>query len=178
MQKKELSPEEREQKRKYDREAKQRSREKARASIPALTFWEAVDEFAAKYPKRVTALNECAKTFQAKVEEELGRKLGSPPNGDEQYAVDLVAICHLGFEKQWLQRIQDSEIVSGMFHADSLGDIVELAGVNDGLKQSKTFTELYYQLLRALDRRYNHQGTDDARIIRAELAGTFDGSSQ
>ena len=108
-----ISPEQREAKRKYDREAKQRSRarEKANAYIPSAD--DATDNFEIEFPDRTKELKACARGFADKVIEELGRELGSPQtdstghvtgwDNDEAFCVDWVARCLLGLNNNWIQ---------------------------------------------------------------------------
>src|ERR1700686_359837 len=109
----ELSPEEQERVRKYNREQKQKSRanQQAQAYIP--TADEAADGFAIDYPDRAKELIAYVKQFSYKVVEELGRKLGSvqrDPLGNavgwdhsEEFTVDWVARTLLGLKNNWIQ---------------------------------------------------------------------------
>jgi hypothetical protein len=180
----ELSPEEQEKVRAYNREqkAKSRANQKAAAYIP--TANEAADRFAIDFPEREKELNAYVEQFSNKVVEELGRNLGSPqkdPSGnvvgwdhDEEFTVDRIARCLLGLKKNWIQKVRcpEGELVAGLYFADSSGSVVESAH-RHGLKMSQTFNLLYRELLEMLDRHYGCQQTQDAATIRAELAGTY-----
>jgi hypothetical protein len=179
-----LSPEEQENIRTYNREqkAKSRANQKAAAYIP--TANEAADRFAIDFPEREKELSAYVKQFSNKVVEELGRKLGSPqkdPLGnvvgwdhDEEFTVDRVARTLLALKKNWIQKVRhpEGDMVSGSYFADSFGSVVESAH-RRGLKNSETFRLLYRELLEILDKRYGRQQTGDATIIRAELAGEY-----
>jgi hypothetical protein len=179
-----LTPEEQQKVRAYNREQKQKSREKqkADASVPAAS--EASDTFAIDFTERRNTLTSYVKEFQAKVVEELGRGLGAPQRGssgnvtgwdnDEEFTIDRVARCLLGLKNNWVQKVSDpvGELVAGMYFADAASSMIESAN-RHGLKQSHTFSQLYVELLKMLDRRYGHEQTDDAQIIKAELAGEY-----
>src|ERR1700680_4668610 len=129
-------------------------------------------------------LNAYVNQFSNKVVEELGRKLGSPkkdPSGnvvgwdhDEEFTVDRVARCLLALKKNWIQKVRhpEGDMVAGSYFADSFGSVVESAH-RRGLRKSQSFNLLYRGLLEILDKRYGSQQTQDAAIIRAELAGTY-----
>jgi hypothetical protein len=175
----EMTPEQIEAKRKYDREAKQRSRAKQKAARPIPTYDEATAGFAADFPQRAQELDEFVKDFVARVETELGRKLDSNQeyphvwDGDEGYTVDRVARIVHGLRKGWIQKLRDGdEIVSGAYFADVSGSVVESVN-HHGLKQSPTFAARYQEFLEMLNRRYGRQPTPDAAVVRAELSGTY-----
>jgi hypothetical protein len=179
-----LSPEEQERVRKYNRDQKRKSREKQKADhyIPTADEW--TDSFAIDFPEKEHTLDTYVKEFQAKVVGELGRGLGAPQrdspgnvtgwDNDEEFTVDRVARCLLGLKKNWIQQVRDpdGELVSGLYFADASGTIVESAN-RHSLKNSPTFNTAYFELLKILDRRYGREQTGDAAIIRAELAGTY-----
>ena len=75
-------------------------------------------------------------------------------------------------KKGWVQKVQEGELVSGLYFLESSGAVVEAAH-RYGLKQSQTFGQLYFELLKTLDKRYRHEQTEDAAVIRAELAGEY-----
>ena len=111
------------------------------------------------------------KDFTTKVSVELGRELR---NVGEEFVIDRVARCLLGLKRGWVQVVTqpDGDLVSGSYFADVSGDIVESAHWH-GLKESPAFVELYTELLKLVDRRYGNQPTEDAAIVKAELAGTY-----
>jgi hypothetical protein len=180
----ELSPEEQEKLRTYNREQKQKSRAKQKAALYVPTADEAADAFAIDFPEREKELSAYIKQFSNKVVEELGRTLGSPQkdrlgnvvgwDNDEEFTADRVARCLLGLKKNWVQKVRDpeGELVAGSYFADSFGSVVESVH-RHGLKNSETFRLLYRELLEMLARRYGSQQTGDVAIIRAELAGEY-----
>jgi hypothetical protein len=179
-----LSPEEQERVRKYNREQKQKSRANQKAALYVPTPDEAAVAFAIDFPEREMELSAYVNQFSNKVVEELGRKLGSPkkdPSGnvvgwdhDEEFTVDRVARCLLALKKNWIQKVRhpEGDMVAGSYFADSFGSVVESAHRHN-LKQSQTFSQLYTEILGILEKRYGYQQTKDAAIIRAELAGTY-----
>jgi len=178
----EHSPEEQERIRKYNREQKQKSREAQKAARYVPTADEVSDAFAIKFPEQVKALNAYVKEFSNKVVTELGRDLGSPQKDllgnvvgydhDEQFTVDRVARCLLSLKQGWGQKVQEGELVAGQYFSDSSGTMVESANRHI-LKNSPTFNTAYFELLKMLDKRYGREQTNDAAVVRAELAGTY-----
>jgi hypothetical protein len=166
-----LSPEEQEKVRAYNRAQKAMSRAKQKAMRYVPTASEAFDSYAANHPDRVKELDVYVKDFAAKVSKELCRELGSI---EEECVIDRVARCVLGLKRGWVDEVMEpfGEIVSGKYFADVSGDMVESAN-RHGLKQSSTFAATYRELLEMLDKRYGYERTEDAAIIRAELAGTY-----
>ncbi len=177
-----LSPEEQETVRAYNREQKQKSRAAQKAARYIPTADEVFDAFPVEFPERTKQLSEYAEQFSNKVVEELRRELGSAqkdPLGNvvgydhsEEFVVDRVARCLLSLKKGWVQKVQEGELVSGLYFPESSGSVVEAAH-RYGLKHSQTFSQLYFELLKTLDKRYQHEQTEDAAIIRAELAGEY-----
>ena len=64
------------------------------------------------------------------------------------------------------------EIISGMYFADNTAGIIESVHYYH-LKQSPTFTKYYLELLGMLNKRYGRTGSDDSRVTKAELDGTY-----
>ena len=96
-------------------------------------------------------------------------------NSEEVSVVDRVARCLLGLKRGWVQEVTqpDGDLISGSYFADVSGDIVESAHWH-GLKESPAFVEPYTELLKLVgSRRYGNQPTEDAAIVKAELAGTY-----
>ena len=165
----EMTPDELEQQREKWRLEKQAEREEERknAYVPSLDEYR--DSFDQEYPQHSEQLNQYAKEFAAKVNEELGRSNG--PIGNEDYVLDFVARCSLGLKKQWVKQVlsPEGEIVAGTYYADSSGQIVEFAN-RYHLKQSETFRVAYFEFLELVNKRYGKEKTKDAPVIRAELA--------
>jgi hypothetical protein len=167
-----LPPEDREKVRAYNRELKAKSRAKQKAVRHVPTADEAADNFAADHFERLKELDQYVKDFAAKVSKELDR---ASRGIDEEYVIDRVVRCLIGLKNGWVQEVTqpDGEIVSGAYFADACGDMVQSAN-RHGLKQSPAFLELYTDLLILVDRRYGHQQTEDAAIVKAELAGRYE----
>ena len=179
----ELPLEEQERIRKYNREQKQKSREKQKTESynPSADEW--TDSFAIDFPERAKELRAYAKAFAAKVMEELGgRKLGCAQkdlsgnvtgwDNDEEFTVNRVAWLSLSLKNNWIQKVQEGELFGGLYFADCSGSMVESAN-RHSLKNSPTFNTAYIELLKMLDKRYGCEQTKDAAIIQAELAGTY-----
>src|SRR5258706_10721363 len=114
-----MSPEEQETVRSYNRAQKQKSRENQKTAryIPAAD--EVFDAFPVEFPEREKELDVYVKQFSNKVVEELGRGLGGPRKGplgnavgwdlDEEFTVDRVARILLGLKKGWVQNVENPE---------------------------------------------------------------------
>jgi hypothetical protein len=161
----ELTPEEQEARRVYNREAKKRSREKQKTvEIPTAEEW--TWDWASRHPEQYRELNEYTKKCASAVSEELGRTLGP-----ESEIVDRVAWTLLGFKKNLVQRVSDpkGEIIGGLFFADVIGSEIVTAAHRYGLLKSATFAELFGELLQILDKRYRHEETKHSRAVKHEL---------
>jgi hypothetical protein len=182
----ELTPEEREaQREKWRTDQAQRREEKRKAAyIPTADEWR--DEFAAT--EHYKTLNVHVKQFLAKVEGELGNKVGSLRvqtgpgvydyfDDDGEYSVDRVARTLLGLKKNWVQEVRgpDGELVAGSYFIDGCSfasDVIESV-YRHGLKQSPIFAASFRELLELLSKRYSRQRDQQSAIVRAELAGTY-----
>jgi hypothetical protein len=173
-----MTPEQAERKRAYDREAKQRSRAAKKeaeriAQIP--TADQAAESFRAEHPERVKELDAYVQEFGSKVSEELGRLLETTA---EDFVIDRVARCLLGLKRGWLQRVQIGavvgELAGGMYCADACGDMVEDAN-RFGLRKSPTFDSAYIELLELVVKRYGKfiPISPDIQIARSELTGEY-----
>lgn len=183
-----LSPEEQENVRAYNREKKRESRQKQRLATYIRTAEEWSDEFASSFPEQVNELNAYVKELSDRIVEELGRKLGNPQkdstgnvvgwNYDEEYTVDRVGRTLLGLKKGWVRRVwcPEGELVAGSYFADAdcsfASDVIESA-YRHGLKQSPTFVASFRELLELLNKSYGRQQNQDSAAVRAELAGTY-----
>jgi hypothetical protein len=180
-----LSPEEQDKVRAYNREQKAKSRAAQKAARHVPTADEAADSFATDHPERAKELDQYVKDFAVKVSEELGRSLGTTqrdPTGnvigfdhDEEFTVDRVARCLIGLKNNCVQEVRnpDGELVAGLYFADSAASMIESAN-RHRLKNSPTFNTAYFELLMILDERYGREQTVDAATVRAELAGTYE----
>lgn len=178
----EMTPEQLEEKRRYDREAKQRSRAAQKSARYIPTAEDAISSFAAEHLDRVKELDKYVAQFTKTVEQEISRSLGSPQkdsqghvtgwDGDEEWTLDRIGRSLYAFKKGWTQKVSEGEITGGLYFADCFGTVVESAHRHN-LKNSPAFAATYRELLELLDKRYGRQATEDAAIIRAELAGTY-----
>jgi hypothetical protein len=176
----ELTPEEQENIRAYNRENKRKSREKQRAVKPPSAdewTWNFVDNF----PEQDKELKAYVRQIEEKVVEELGPGLGT---GDETYTVDGVArtlFCLKKNSDPWVRQVHSPNgiIVGGIYFPEALGSELVSSAHKLGLKKSPTFNALYLELLRILDKKFGHMQAGDAyelgctADIKAELAGTY-----
>lgn len=176
----ELTPEEQENIRAYNRENKRKSREKQRAAqTPSAEEW--TGNFAGNFPEQDKELNAYVRQIKEKVVEELGRGLGSYAETD---TVDQVARTLFSLKKNsdpWVRQVHSPNgiIVGGLYFPEALGSGLVSSAHKLGLKKSPTFTALYLELLRILDNKFGHIRVGDAyelgcvADIKAELAGTY-----
>jgi hypothetical protein len=164
----ELSPEEQDKVRAYNRDQKAKSRAAQKAARHVPTAHEAADSYGANHPDRVKELDVYVNDFASKLSKELGRKFGT----EEEFVIDRVARCLLGLKRGWVQKVTqpDGELVSGAYFGDSAAPMIESAH-RYNLKQSPTLAAMCRELLEIVDKRYGQSA--DAAIIRAELAGTY-----
>jgi hypothetical protein len=176
----ELTPEEQGKIRAYNRENKRKSREKERAA-QTLSAEEWTWNFADNFPEQHKELNAYVRQIEEKVVEELGRGLGTCA---ETYTVDRVARTLFSLKRNsdpWVRQVHSPNgiIVGGSYFPEALGSDLISSAHKLGLKKSPTFTALYIELLRILDKKFGHIRTGDAfelgcaADIKAELAGTY-----
>ena len=167
-----MTPEEREAQREKWRLEKQAEREEKRkaAYIPSADEW--VSEFGTEFPEQKKLLDQHVRDFSSKATEELGRP-GQVVDNDGQ-TLDCVARVLLGLKKNWIKEVHSpvGELIAWSYFGDVLGNVVESVH-RYGLKQSPTFAKSFWELLKMRDKRYGTQKTEDAAVIRAELAGTY-----
>src|SRR5882672_7245678 len=182
----EMTPEEQaEQRRVWAEDQAQRREEKRKAAyIPTAEEWR--DEFAATEHHKT--LNLHVKQFSAKVEEELGHRVGSVRvktghglydyfDDDGDYTVDRVARTLLGLKKNWFQEVRDpnGEQVSGAYFIDGCSfasSVIESVYRHD-LKQSPIFAASLRELLELLNKRYARLRDQQTAVVRTELAGNY-----
>jgi hypothetical protein len=179
----ELTPEEQDKIRAYNRENKRKSREAQKAAqTPSAEEW--TWNFADNFSEQYKELNAYVTQMEEKVAEELGRGLGSY---DETYTVDRVARTLFSLKKNsdpWVREVHspNGTVVGGLYFPEALGSDLIASAHRLGLKKSPTFAALYLDLLRILDKKFGHQRTGDAFEVRCaadiktELAGTIPGS--
>ena len=182
----EMTPEEQaEQRRVWAEDQAQRREEKRKAAyIPTAEEWR--DEFAATEHHKT--LNVHVKQFLAKVEEELGHKVGNVRvktghglydyfDDDGDYTVDRVARTLLGLKKNWVQEVRDpnGEQVSGSYFIDGCSfasGVIESVYRHD-LKRSPIFAASFRELLELLNKRYARLRDQQTAVVRTELAGNY-----
>jgi hypothetical protein len=182
----EMTPEEQaEQRRSWAEDQAQRREEKRKAAyIPTAEEWR--DEFAATEHHKT--LNLHVKQFSAKVEEELGHKVGNVRvktghglydyfDDDGDYTVDRVARTLLGLKKNWVQEVRDpnGEQVSGAYFIDGCSfasSVIESVYRHD-LKRSSIFAASLRELLELLNKRYARLRDQQTAVVRTELAGNY-----
>jgi hypothetical protein len=166
-----LSPDQQEAKRKYFREAKQRSRQRQRQAmtIPMADVW--VEQFPKLHPAIQIESDQYANEFAKSVLSELQIK--------SSYAIDAcldqVARTSLGLKRNWVRDVQmpAGELVSGTYFPDALGSSLVQNTHRYKLERSQTFSAAYRELLEILDKKYGNEQTKDAHAIKAELDGSY-----
>jgi hypothetical protein len=173
-----LSPEEQERVRKYNREQKQKSRAKQKdeSHIPSADEW--TWNWSENFPEQYRELNAFEQEFSAKVYQELGRGEFHPYSSPEAETLSWVAITSYCLRKKdspWVREVENPNgiLVGGLFYPDTLGTDLVANTHHFGLETSATYVALYRELLRTLDKKFGHEQTEAARDIKAELAGTY-----
>lgn len=169
----ELTPEEQQARREYNRETKRRSREKQKAA-PILSHDEEFDQFPEEQRR---LLSGHVKEVLAKVKSELGLENFGDYQSDQdaEHAVDAVARTLLAHKKDWVREVHSPSglFYGGTYFADSLGDVIVWTTHRYDLEQSQTFSMLYRELLLHLDQRYGANQNQHSRAIKAELSGAY-----
>jgi hypothetical protein len=169
-----MTPEQQEQKRQYDREAKQRSRAKVRAEhmrcmIPLARNYKIPEEQQKKLSQYSHAV---AQTVAA----DLG--LEKLPGTDE-YIVDAVACVLCGLENNFTQIVHDpcGMLVGGWYPDAAASEAVEYVHRSPGLLRSQTFQDFYRNFLQAVlkwSRKHEQYSTANfIQDLKAEIAGTY-----
>jgi hypothetical protein len=170
----EMTPEEREAKRKYDREAKQRSRakeklERERLSIPNAHDYVIPDQQQKK-------LTEHSQELQKAIAADLGVKELAEP---DEYIVTAVACVSFGLEHSISQIVYDPEgmLVGGWFPDAAASEAIEHVHRFPHLLQSVVFADVYSKFLKAVlnwsKKNEMYSTREFIRDLTAELAGTF-----
>jgi hypothetical protein len=172
----ELTPEEQEKVRAYNRENKRKSREAQKtAQTPSADQW--TWNWPEHFPEQNKELNAYEQKFSAKVFEELGREFHphSSPEAETLSWVTVTAYCFRKNDSPWVHEVDSPNgiIVGGLFYPDVLGSDLVANTHRFGLETSATYAALYRELLRILDKKFGHERTEDAAAVRAELAGTY-----
>lgn len=170
----EMTQEQQVAKRKYDREAKQRSRAKERQEKERLAIPNARDYvMPEQQQKKLTEYSDqVAKTIQTDLGlEELARP--------DAYIVDAVACVTLGLENNFPQIVNNPEgmLVGGWFPDAAASETIEHVHRFPDLLNSPTFTELYKKFLQAVAKwaKRNEQYADREYIqeLKQEIAGEY-----
>src|SRR6266567_1578492 len=176
----ELPFEEQERIRKYNREQKQKSREKQKVELRAKSLADADDwswDWAKNFPQQNAELTIYTREFSAKVYEELGRgefRCDSPEN--ETFAWVTVALfCLRKNSSPWVREVEnpDGVLVGGLFYPDALGSDLVANTHRFGLETSSTYSAVYRELLRILDKKFGHEETEHAHDVKIELEGEY-----
>lgn len=170
----ELSPEER---RKYNADAQQRSRDrKKQERLRCVTRRadQASDEFVSNFPERVLELDANVEQLALKVSKERGQPL---EEYEELRVIDRVSRCLLGLKRGWVQEVTHPEgmLVSGMYFADTCAEMIESAN-RLGLRDSPSFDSAYLEVLSLVVMRFGKQVPvpEDVQIAKSELDGTYE----
>jgi len=162
----ELTPEEQEARRAYNRFAQRRSREKQKAAeIPTADEW--TWDWRSRFPEQYDDLNSYTKEFVQTIAEELGQE----PNQLPLEQIGQVAWVLHSFEKRLIQTVLDpnGEIFGGSLYADSIGKYVVDATAKFNLTKSATFLAAFRKLLQLLNDRYGKNMDQHAQAVKQAL---------
>jgi hypothetical protein len=173
----ELTPQEQEERRRYNRDSKKRSREREkqeREAVEKLTAHEYCDVFFGS--PDYARMREYKKDTVKKITNELGTDL----DGQATEVVHYVLSASFGFENRIMRQVTDpiGLMVGGVF-PDVIGRQIVAGTHKYNLERSTTFSNIYRHLLRILDLRFGKQLSQDpiekqaALDVKAELAGTY-----
>src|SRR6266436_3265302 len=170
----EMSEQQREEKRKYDREAKQRSRakqkdERMRSMVPLARNYKIPEEQQKELSQHSHAVT---KTVAA----DLGlEKLPGP----DAYVIDAVACVLFGLENNLTQIVYEPSgmLVGDWFPDAAASEAIEHVHRFPSLLQSRTFADLYSKFLQAVvkwSKKHEHYSTPEfIQELKAEIAGTY-----
>ena len=170
----EMNEQQREEKMKYDREAKQRSRakqkdERLRSMVPLARNYKIPEEQQKKLSQR-------SRTVAKIVAADLGLEKLSGPDG---YIVDAVACVLFGLENNFTQIVYQPNgmLVGGWFPDAAASEAIEHVHRHPSLLQSTTFADLYRKFLDAVVKwsKKNEQCSTPEFIqeVQAEIAGEY-----
>ena len=174
----ELPPDEQEQIRKYNREAKAKSREKRKAA-ETLTAQEWCDQFLASPEHEEVRL--FAESQHKQIAQELGIDDLSWSRHPAWYEVDATIWSFYGFQKNFVRQVTEPNgvVVSGIIFPDAIGSRIVAATHQYKLERSQAFSVIYRELLQTLDQRFGRHLSEDpiekraALDVKAELAGIY-----
>ena len=169
-----MTPEQQEQKRQYDREAKQRSRAKVRAEhmrcmIPLARNYKLPEEQQKKlsqYSRDIT------KAVQAELN--LEKLLGT-----DEYIVDAVACVLLGLENNFTQTVSqpDGMLIGGWFPDAAASEAIQHVHRFPRLLQSTVFADLYSKFIKSVakwtTKNEHYSEREFVQDINREVAGTY-----
>ena len=170
----EMSEQQREEKRKYDREAKQRSRakqkdERMRSMVPLARNYKIPEE---QQKKLSQYSQDITKAVQADLNLE---KL----SGTDEYIVDAVACVLFGLENNFTQIVYEpfGMLVGGWFPDAAASEAIEHVHRFPSLLQSRAFADLYSKFLQAVvkwSKKHEHYSTPEfIQEVQAEIGGTY-----
>ena len=156
-----LPVDEQEARRTYNREAKQRSREKQKtAEIPTADEW--WDQLWAS--EGCARMRTYMKESSKKIAEELGRKLTS-----EEEAVDYVLSVSFAFQNGLTKQTTEG-VLAGYLFPDAVGGLIVSSNRTHDLERSPTFSKIYRVLLAQLDKKFGSNNDKHSRAIKQEIA--------
>ena len=195
----ELTPEQQEEKRKYNRETKRRSRANQKVGqTPSAEEW--FENWPTSFPEQAEQLREHVKGVQRKVRQELkwpdstfetygwSREkyadtfpLGHTPEADAVHQAACTLFCLKKNQHPFVREVHSPSgvRVGGLYFPDVLGSDLVYATHRYGLNRSQTFATTYRELLQILDQRFGKHLSEDpverraAMDIKAELAGEY-----
>lgn len=144
----ELTPEEQEARRKYNRERKQQSREKQKAAAtPTSDEWR--DQFYGSPQCEEVRLY--AQRQYKQIAQELCVESGHPA----RYEIDAVLWTLYGFKKNFVREVVEPRGIKVCFlYPDVIGSQIVAATHRHELEKSGTYSAAYRELLHVLDKRY------------------------
>ncbi len=161
-------------KRRHDEKVRQtKEDQEERSSVPDCIDWAC--SWSTKYPEQSAELKQFIAETTKKISDELQLPADRKDNGDIDLIIDQLCRCSLSFKKKswvWVRKTVQGYAVGGGYIPDYFGDQVPLVNYYN-LKPSATFSELYIDVLRELDKRYGTLKDTSAEFIKQELAGSF-----
>ena len=164
------TPEQQEAKRKYAREAKQRSRERQKQERLALQIPAA---FEYQLPRtKLDQLSENSRQITATIAAEITLTT------EDERMVSMMADVLLGYEKQWTQQVHSPHAVlyAGHFSDAAASEVIEHVHRFPASLESQTFADLYQKFLKTackLSRNTTWFDLNFAREIESEINGTY-----
>jgi hypothetical protein len=170
-----LPPHEQEKIREYNRLAKKRSRQKQKAA-EILSSDEWFEQFFGS--PQYEEVRQYADQQHKQIAQELGmdEKSWHPARNE----IDAVLWTVYGFKKNFTREVIDPRgLKVCLLYPDVIGSHIVAATHRHKLESSKTYRDVYRELLQVLDQRFGKQLSEDpierraALDIKSELAGTY-----